>query len=61
MTVLGYIKDVFVRPKQYAKFWVGLASAILTALLVNYSDNTWLQSFVPFLGTLGIFAVPNKK
>lgn len=61
MSIFDYVIDIFMRPKLYTKFWIALLSAVLTALSIQFSDNVWLQSFIPFLGSMGIIAAPNKK
>lgn len=61
MSIFDYLRDLFERPAVYRKFWVGLASAVLTMLTIHYSDNTALQALIPFLGSLGVYAAPNDR
>lgn len=60
MSVSDYLKDIFNRPTKYTKFWISLATAVLTYLSVQFTDATWLQTLIPFAGTFGVFAGTNK-
>lgn len=61
MSIAEYIKDVFVNPAKYAKFWVALVTAVLNGLTVYFPDQSWLPVVITFAGSLGVFVVPNKK
>lgn len=61
MSIAGYMKDIFVNPERYTKFWIALVTAVLNALTVYFPDQPWLPVVINFAGALGVFMVPNKK
>lgn len=60
MSVAGYIKDLFVNPEKYAKFWVAVVAAFVSSLSTALPDSPWLPIVIQFLGAVGVFVTPNK-
>ena len=54
MSILGYIKDVFVQPAKYRKFWVALASFVLTVLTIAFKTSPYVQALATAVGPIGV-------
>lgn len=61
MSVFGYLKDIFVRPTVYRKFWVSFASFVLTVLSIGSQTSPYLQALATALGPIGVIILPNNK
>lgn len=61
MSVLGYLKDIFKRPALYSKFWISFGTAVLSTLTVLIPDSPYLTIIIVFVGSFGVWGVPNKK
>lgn len=61
MSVAGYIKDLFVNPAKYTKFWIAFVTAALNAVTMLIPDSPLIPILVTFIGSFGVFALPNKK
>lgn len=46
--------------KPYNKFLLALLVAVINVIVQFYGTNQYVQTAVPFLTALGVFAVPNK-
>lgn len=61
LSVLGYLKDVFARPKVYAKFWTSVLTTVLAILSLVTVDSPLLAGIVAVLGNSGVLAVKNER
>lgn len=61
MTILEYAQDMFVNPERYRKFYIALATAVLSWLATGWPDATWLPIVIQFAGAIGVFGIPNQK
>ena len=58
---MNLLKDLFVNPKAYAKFWVAFATFVLNVVATVFTGAVWLPALLTFAGSLGVFATPNKR
>lgn len=61
LSVLGYIKDVFARPKVYAKFWTSILTYSLAIASVAFTDSAILTAIFGIVGNGGVLAVKNER
>lgn len=61
MSIAAYLKDIFVNPQKYAKFWVAIGGFLVSLVTTYFADATWLPAFLQFLTAIGVFTVPNTK
>lgn len=61
MTVFEYVKDVFVNPNLYTKFWVAVATALLSGIALSLTDSPYLPIIINFAGAFSVFIAPNKE
>lgn len=55
------LKDMFNNPARYNKFWLALATAILTIMTQHLgADNPLVQDVIVALGALGVVVTPNE-
>ncbi len=61
MSILEYLDDIFNKPEKYRKFWVALATLLVSVLSTYVPDAQWLPLVIQALGALGVYAVPNVR
>lgn len=57
---MNAIKDILQNPGKYRKFYVALATFVVTLLTLAFGPAAWLTALVTFLGTVGVYGTPNQ-
>ncbi len=51
---------MFKKLARYNKFWMALATVVLTGLAQVYGQNQLVQLIIALAGSVGVYAVPNR-
>jgi len=46
---------------KYNKFWMALATVLITGLAQVYGQNQWVQLIIALAGSVGVYGVTNRK